>query len=266
MKNNSILGKYKDGDGFFHRLNPVTKILSALIISIYSIVSSELDFFYIMTTILLLGIIFSNIDLKDFLLGIKPIFYIFIWTLLFQLFLTKTGPILFQWKMITIHQGSLSNSLLTLLRFFILIGVASILTLSTAPIELTHGLEDFFSPLKKIKLPVAEIALILSISLRFIPIFFEEADRIKNAQASKGWDINDLGFTDKIKFYANMLIPLISSAMIRSEELANAMEIKGYSLNNKKTRFNEYYFKKRDFIFLFFIILIPFFYSLMLFQ
>ncbi|MGL5123204.1 MAG: energy-coupling factor transporter transmembrane component T family protein [Fusobacteriaceae bacterium] len=256
MKNNLIIGKYKEGKTFFHRLNPVTKIVAALILSICSILSSDIFFFYIMTGILLGAIIFSGIGLKDFLFGIKPIFFIFIWTLIFQFIFTKTGDILFQWKIFTIYEGSLRNALLILLRFFILIGVAFILTLTTPPIELTHGLEDIFLPLKKLKFPVNEVALILSISLRFIPLFFEEAERIKNAQASKGWDIKELTFIERIKFYGNMLVPLISSALIRAEELANAMEIKGYSLPNKKTRFNEYSFRKQDFIFLFFIILI----------
>ncbi|MGL6063643.1 MAG: energy-coupling factor transporter transmembrane component T family protein [Fusobacteriaceae bacterium] len=255
MKDNLIIGKYKEGTTFFHRLNPVTKIITALTISICSIVNSHMFFFYIMTGIFLGTVIFSGIGLKNFLFGIKPIFYIFIWTLIFQLLFTKTGDIFFQWKIITIYQGSLSNGLLILLRFFLLIGVAFILTLTTPPIELTHGLEDFFSPLKKLKLPVSELALILSIALRFIPLFFEESERIKNAQASKGWDVRELNFIEKIKFHSKILVPLISSAIIRAEELANAMEIKGYSLHNNKTRFNEYYFNKRDFLFLFFIIL-----------
>ncbi|MGL4534086.1 MAG: energy-coupling factor transporter transmembrane component T family protein [Fusobacteriaceae bacterium] len=244
MKGN-VLGKYIEKPTIFHSLHPIGKILGASLISIISIMNSEIIFFIFLTAVLLTGVYFTEIKLKYFFKGLKPVIYIALFTLFFQ--------ILFKGENKTYVQAFM-NSFLVLLRFFILVTTAYILTATTAPIELTHGLEDFFSPLKKIKVPVEEMALILSIALRFIPIFFSEYERIKNALASKGWDVEELGYFEKIKFYGHIMIPLLSSAITRSEELANAMEIKGYSLQNKKTRFREYKFKKIDAFFLLFMV------------
>ncbi|MGL4392894.1 MAG: energy-coupling factor transporter transmembrane component T family protein [Fusobacteriaceae bacterium] len=233
---------------FFHALHPVTKISVGIVISVVSIAETRLEFFAVLMVLLFIALYFSKIDMIKFVKSLKPILLIFLFTLAINIFF-----------------GTIMNSIVVFVRFFVMISFTSIIILTTEPIELTHGLEDFFSPLKKIKVPVAEMTLILSIALRFIPIFFEEAERIKNAQASKGYDVNDLNFSGKIKFYAHIMIPLISSAIVRAEDLANAMEIKGYSLPNKKTRFRKYHFRKLDilvFILIGAIILLAFIFKL----
>lgn len=254
---NKVLGKYREGDSFFHKLNPQVKIISSIYFSIITIIFGDLKLLALMILLLGIGIWLSKISLKEFINGIRPVLYVVIFTLFFQILFNKSGILLLKFGFLEIYSATLWNSLLVLLRFTILVGVAYILTDTTSPIEITHGLEDLFSPLKNLGVPVEELALVLSISLRFIPIFFTEAERIRIGQASKGWDIDELGFLEKIKYYGNIFIPLLSSALLRSEELANAMEIKGYSLKHKKTRFRNYSFKKSDIYYLIVIIILP---------
>ncbi|MGL4969484.1 MAG: energy-coupling factor transporter transmembrane component T family protein, partial [Fusobacteriaceae bacterium] len=231
-----LLGKYVEGDSWLHRIAPQLKIIIAMIFSVITIVFSQLDFLIFINFIIFVVVKTSKISLSDFFSGIKPLLYIIVFTLFFQLFFTTGGEQILNFGIVKIYSKALENILVVLFRFLILVGMAFLLTYTTSPIEITHGLEDIFSPLKKIGVPVKEFALILSIALRFIPVFFNEVERIKIGQASKGLEIDELNYIEKMKNYAHIIIPLLFSALKRGEELADAMEIKGYSLKNKKTR------------------------------
>lgn len=245
-----LLGKYVEGDSWLYQIAPQIKIIVSIIFSLIIIIFAQLDFFMLMTMIILFIIKSSKIDLKDFILGIRPLLYVIFFTLFFQMLFTEGGNIILSLGYIKIYTRALENTLIVFLRFLILTGIAFLLTYTTSPIEITHGLEDIFSPLKKLGVPVKEFALILSISLRFIPVFFDEIERIKMGQASKGLDIDELRYTEKIKNYAHIMVPLLFSALKRGEELTDAMEIKGYSLKNKKTRLRFYKIGKIDLYFL----------------
>lgn len=241
-----LLGRYSEGDGWIYGIVPQIKILVAMLFSLSAILFSKMDFLLLLTTLILVVIKTSKISLKDFFLGIKPLLYVILFTLFFQLIFTKGGEEVIFLGYFKIYSKALENIGIVFLRFLILVSMAFILTYTTSPIEITHGLEDIFSPLKKIGVPVKEIALILSIALRFIPVFYGEIERIKIGQASKGLDMDELTYLEKMKSYAHIMIPLLYSALKRGEELADAMEIKGYSLKNKKTRFREYPVGKKD--------------------
>lgn len=249
MESKKILGTYLKEITFFHKVNPILKILIFSIISLVVIFIPKVKILAISSGLLVFFIILSKIKLKKFIGSISPLLTIFGWILLIQVIFTHGGNVLYEMKFIKIYDLALENSLIALFRFFILVGIASLMILTTRAIQITHGIEDILFPLKLVGVPIHEVALVLSIALRFIPTFFEESERIKNAQASKGWDIEELGKIEKIKFYGHILIPLFNSAISRSEELANAMEIKGYSIKSVKTRFREYAFGKEDIIF-----------------
>lgn len=253
----NILGKYREDDSFLHKLNPQVKIISSIYFSLISIIFSDFRLLILLILMLLIGVKLGKISLKNFFYGIRPVLYVAIFTIIFQILFTKNGELIYKLGILEIYSGTLWNSLLVLMRFTVLIGMAFILTYTTSPIEITHGLEDLFSPLKKLGIPVAEMALVISIALRFIPIFFSEAERIRICQASKGWDVEELKFLEKICYYGSIFIPLLSSALSRSEELANAMEIKGYGIKNIKTRFRSYSFRNYDIYFLFIVIVAP---------
>lgn len=249
MQSRKILGNYLKQATFFHKVNPILKILVFSVLSIIVIFIPKIEVLVASSILLILFIWLAKIKIMQFIGSISPLLTILVWALIIQIVFSKEGEVVADLKVIKIYYMALYNSLFALFRFFILFGIASLTILTTRAIQITHGIEDLLYPLKLIGVPVQDIALVLSIGLRFIPTFFEEAERIKNAQASKGWDVDELGKIEQIKFYANILIPLFNSAISRSEELANAMEIKGYSIKCEKTRFREYHFGKEDIIF-----------------
>lgn len=246
-----LLGQYLEGESFYHRIHPLLKIFLFFITSVLTLVTEDMRAYIIFSMLLLLSVITGKLGLKNFLQAIKPVIYIFIWTFVFQILFNKSGNLIFQMGFVEIYDKTLLNSVLVFFRMFILVGVSAILTLSTSPIEITHGFEDFFKPLKYIKVPVEAIALTLSIALRFIPLFFREVKRIEMAQKSKGFDIEDLNFIGKFRYYAFLLIPLMLSSVSKAEDIANAMEIKGYGITEKRSRFREYGFKVEDVILVF---------------
>ncbi len=246
--NKIVIGSYLEVDSFYHKINPKLKIVLFFITSILTILISDLYTYIFLSSILFTSVAFGKIGAKNFLKAIKPIAIIFFWTLLFQILFTKDGDLLYKIGFLEIYDKSFFNSILVLFRMFILVGIASILTLSTSPIEVTHGTEDLLKPLKIFKVPVDSIALSLSIALRFIPLFFDEVERIEVAQKSKGYDIDDLRFHEKFRYYAFILVPLLLSAVKKSEDIANAMIIKGYGIEKKRSRFRSYKLNKEDFI------------------
>lgn len=250
MSKKQIIGRYLDIDSFFHRVSPITKITMFFVLSILSIVSKDILGYIIFSLTLLFAVTFTKIGLKNFLKTIKPIMMIFLFSLVFQILFNKDGDLLYQLGFITIYTEGLILSINLFFRMFILIGVAGILTLSTSPNEITHGFEDLLKPLKIIKVPGETIALTLSIALRFIPFLFDEVERIKIAQQSKGYDIDELGYLSKFKYYSLLLIPLLLSSIQRAEDVASAMEVRAYGAHTEKTRFREYKISRYDYILL----------------
>jgi energy-coupling factor transport system permease protein len=153
------------------------------------------------------------------------------------LFLTKEGEVLFRFGWITIYEEGLRQGIFISLRFFLLILMTSILTLTTTPIEITDGLESLLAPLNKIKFPVHELALMMSISLRFIPTLMQETDKIMKAQTARGVDFSSGPIKERIKAIIPLLIPLFVSSFKRAEELAVAMESRGYRGGEGRTKY-----------------------------
>lgn len=243
-----LLGQYLERDSFYHRVHPLIKIVLFFVTSVLTLITEDLAAYIIFSMALLFSVVAGKLGLKNFLQAIKPVIFIFIWTFIFQVLFNKNGELVLQVGFLQVYDQTLLNSVLVFFRMFILVGVSAVLTLSTSPIEITHGFEDFFKPLKYIKVPVEAIALTLSIALRFIPLFFEEVKRIDVAQKSKGFDIEDLNFAAKFRYYAFLLIPLMLSAVSKAEDIANAMEIKGYGIGEKRSRFRVYGFTIEDLI------------------
>lgn len=245
-----VIGRYLDSSTFYHKIHPLLKIVLFFLTTILTLISSNINAYLIFILFLFFSIIKGKIGIKNYLQAIKPVIAIFIWTLVFQILFNRQGEVLLQLGFLKLYSQTLINAFIVFLRMFILISIATILTLTTSPIELTHGFEDFFKPLKYLKVPVDTMALILSIALRFIPLFFDEVERIEIAQKSKGYDVEDLGFFEKFKYYGLLLIPLLLSAVKKSEDIADAMEIRGYGIGIKQSRFREYHIKKEDIILL----------------
>jgi energy-coupling factor transport system permease protein len=163
-----------------------------------------------------------------------------------HIFFTKEGDLLFEWQFIKVYEEGLRQGIFISVRFLVLVFMTSILTLTTSPISITDGLEILLNPFKRFKLPVHELALMMSISLRFIPTLMDETDKIMKAQMARGSDISTGSIKERVKAVVPLLIPLFVSAFKRAEDLAVAMEVRGYRGGEGRTRYRQLKWDWRD--------------------
>jgi len=163
-----------------------------------------------------------------------------------HLFFNKEGALIVDWKVIKIYEEGIRQGFFISIRFLVLVLITSILTLTTSPISITDGMEDLLGPFKRFKLPVHELALMMSISLRFIPTLMDETDKILKAQLARGSDISTGSVKERIRAVVPLLVPLFVSAFKRAEELAIAMEVRGYRGGEGRTRYRQLKWGWRD--------------------
>jgi len=246
MLRDLTIGQYVPGDSVVHRLDARTKILSAFafIVLVFFIET------YVGYAWLALGLIIvvflSGIPVKFVLKGIKPLWLIILITVVINLFFSKEGTALVSFWGITITDTGLRMAVFMAARLVLLITGTSILTLTTSPISLTDGLESLMSPLKAIKFPAHELAMMMTIALRFIPTLMEETERIMKAQKARGADFESGRLMQRAKALVPLLVPLFVGAFRRADELALAMEARCYRGGEGRTRMKQLQFTRRD--------------------
>lgn len=248
------IGQYYPSGSILHKLDPRVK-LTCTFFFIISLFIFNSFYGYIAVAGFLLSIIkISKVPLKYIFRGLKSIFILLMFTVVFNMFLTE-GDILFKFSFLKITKQGLYIAVFMGLRLMFLVLGSSIMTFVTTPNELTNGLEDIMNPLKKIKVPVHEIALMMSIALRFIPILLEETDKIMKAQMARGADFETGNIIKKAKSLIPILVPLFISAFRRANDLAMAMEARCYHGGEGRTKMNPLIYKKKDYLayFLYFI-------------
>lgn len=239
------LGQYFPGSSPVHRLDPRTKILLVLgfIIGIFMIQNYT---GYLLAAVFVFFVIrISGIPFKFVFRGMKPLLFLVIFTTLINIFLTEGDPIFTWWILKPTWQG-LSLAIQMIIRLFLLIAGTSLLTLTTSPISLTDGIEHLLGPFRKIGVPAHELAMMMSIALRFIPTLLEETDKIMKAQTARGADFESGGIISRAKSLIPLLVPLFISAFRRADELAVAMEARCYRGGKGRTRLRELRFAPRD--------------------
>lgn len=251
MLKDITLGQYFPGDSLLHGLDPRMKIiLTGLYITSVFSAKNVYCFAYVAVFTAAL-ILISKIPVKTVLKGIKPLIFIVTFTAAINIFWTKGGEQLFKFYFIEIYSEGIMFAVLMIVRIIALLsGTSVVLTYTTSPIALTDGLEQLMNPLKKIKAPVHEFAMMMTIALRFIPTLIEETDKIMNAQKARGADFTSGSLARRAKALIPVLIPLFVSAFRRADDLAVAMECRCYRVGNKRTRMTELHYKPMDFIFL----------------
>jgi energy-coupling factor transport system permease protein len=167
-------------------------------------------------------------------------------TLLFQVFFSREGATLLEWGFLQVHEGGLFRGLFLASRILLLVSTAALLTATTAPVELADGIEDLLSPLERLHFPAHELAMMITIALRFIPTLYEEAQKITRAQAARGADFAEGGPIRRARAMLPVLVPLTIGAFRRADELAEAMESRGYRGGEGRTRYRELRFRARD--------------------
>ena len=245
MLKDITIGQYFPGDTIIHRLDPRIKILVVMmfITSLFFV-----DKFYpyifvvgfIMTTIIL-----SKVPVIFILKGLKPLMFIIGITFLINMFMTK-GEVLYELGFLTITKEGLSQASFMALRLVFLVTGTSLLTLTTSPISLTDGIEELLKPFKRIGLPSHELAMMMTIALRFIPTLLEETDKIMKAQMARGADFESGNILRRAKNLVPLLVPLFVNAFRRADELAIAMEARCYRGGDGRTRLNVLRLDKKD--------------------
>lgn len=247
MLKDITLGQFFPGNSIIHRLDPRSKILF-MFFYIAVIFCIKNVFAYIIVALFVFGAAYSSkIPLKYMVKGIKPIMFFVVLTAVFNLFLTP-GEVVFSYGFLTVSKEGAHLAVFMVLRLLFLILGTSLLTLTTSPIVLTDGIETLISPLKKIGVPSHEIAMIMTIALRFIPTLLEETDKIIMAQTARGADFESGNLIKRAKAMIPILIPLFMSAFRRADELASAMESRCYRGGENRTKLKELKFDKTDFL------------------
>lgn len=242
------LGQYYATSSPVHKLDPRTKILItfAYIIGLFFI---QHFVGYLFVALCFYGAVrLSKVPLKFMLKGLKSIVFILLFTVILNIFFTTTGNVLVKWWIFTITDEGLITAAMMGIRLLLLIVGSSLLTLTTSPIELTDGIERLLGPFRKIGVPAHEIAMMMSIALRFIPILLEETDKIMKAQMARGADFESGNIMQRAKAMIPIMVPLFISAFRRADELAMAMEARCYRGGVGRTRLHSLKYKKRDLI------------------
>lgn len=246
MIKNITMGQYIPGNSILHRADPRTKIVWTILLLIALFTANNIYGYVMMLAIVGIILAVSEIRVSYTLRGIKPLLVILIITSLINIFTYPGNTVLFSAGVFKITLEGIFEAIIVAVRLSLMVIIGSVLTLTTTPIALTDGLEKLMRPLKKIRVPVHEMAMMMSIALRFIPTLLEETDRIIKAQSSRGADFDTGNFIEKAKSFVPVLIPLFVSAFKRAEELATAMEARCYRGDAGRTRMKELVFTKVD--------------------
>ena len=255
MLKDITLGQYFPGNSVIHRLDPRTKLIVLVVYMVTLFVASGWVSYGVLLLFLLTVIKISAIPGKSIVRGMKPLVMILVFTGVLNLFFNKDGRVLVDFWGITITTGGAERAAFMLVRILMLVTATFLLTYTTSPIELTDAIEVLMGPLKKIKVPVHEIAMMMTIALRFIPTLIEETDKIMNAQKARGADFESGNILARAKALIPILIPLFVSAFRRADELALAMECRCYRGSVGRTRMKQLEYQKRDFVALAFMLL-----------
>lgn len=239
------LGQYYQADSVIHKLDPRVKLIATFVFIISLFVVDNFIGYGICFLFLAIAIALSKVPVKFMLRGMKAIFFLLIITVIFNLFLTP-GETLVSFWVFKITKEGVKMAFTMAVRLSMLIVGSSVMTLTTTPNNLTDGLESVMNPLKKIKVPVHEIAMMMSIALRFIPILLEETDKIMKAQIARGADFESGNLFKKAKSMVPLLVPLFISAFRRANDLAMAMEARCYQGGEGRTKMKPLIYKKRD--------------------
>ena len=246
------LGQFFPGSTLLHRLDPRSKLLLTLFYIVALFLVRNALGYALMAISLCSAILISKVGFKAVFRGLKAVFIIVIFTAVLNLLYTPgQGDPLVSFWVINIYWEGIRTAFFMVIRIMMLISCTFLLTYTTSPIRLTDALEDLLTPLKKIRLPVHEFAMIMSIALRFIPLLIEETDKIMSAQKARGADFETGNLIQKAKALIPLLVPLFISAFRRADELATAMECRCYHGDQGRTRMKQLQYAGRDYVAIF---------------
>lgn len=246
--NNIALGRYMPLDSIANKMDPRAKILMMLIVMIAIFIPAGFWGYVLIFAFVAVALKCSKLSLGFALRSMKPMMFMMVFLLVINIFAVKTGVPLIQWGWFSVYSGALSQTLYIVVRLMLMVVITTILTATTKPLDLTLGIEKLLKPFEKIGVPAHIIAMMISIALRFIPTLIEETQRIMNAQASRGVDLENGTFKEKVMAILALIVPLFVSAFDRADQLANAMEARGYDPGRPRTRYKVLAMTKYDYV------------------
>ena len=251
-----ILGRYLPLDSFMHRADPRAKIMAMLVFIIAIFLPAGWWGYGVLGAIVFVSVILSKVSISYIIKAMKPMMFMLVFLLIINCLVVRTGSIAFSIFGFDVYMNAITQTLYIVVRLTLMISITTLLTATTKPLDLTLGIEDLLVPFKKIGVPAHEIAMMISIALRFIPTLIEETQRIMKAQASRGVDFEEGKLMEKIRGILSLIVPLFISAFQRAEDLANAMEARGYIPDRKRTRYKQLKMRGADYLMMFFSLLI----------
>ena len=247
MLRDKHIGQYYSVESSIHKMDPRFKILASTLYLISLFIIQNLYAYALVISFIGLAVLLSKVPVGFVMRGLKPIFMLIIFAFVINIFMTPGDP-LFKWGIISVSVEGVERAFFMALRLILLIVGTSLLTLTTSPIELTDGIEYLLNPLKKIGLPAHELAMMMTIALRFIPTLLEETDKIMKAQMARGADFESGNIMSRAKALIPLLVPLFISAFRRADELAMAMEARCYRGGEGRTRMKVLKYTRYDLI------------------
>ena len=239
METKLTLGQFLPGDSVVHRLDPRTKILLMVAYIVLVFLVKKL-FVFLLPAVFVIGtVLLAKVPLHYLGSSLKPIRFLLVFMFVINLFFTQGETVVFEWWVLRITEESLRQAIFITLRLLLLVAGTSLLTLTTSPIALTDGIEKLFQPLARFGFPAHELAMMMTIALRFIPTLMEEVERIQKAQMARGADFTSGNLVARAKSMIPILVPLFVSAFRRADELALAMESRCYHGGEGRTRMRE---------------------------
>ncbi len=239
MLKDITLGQYFPLDSIIHKLDPRIKIISAVLIMVTIFMCKTFFAFCVVLFANVALIFLSKIKFGIVLKTLKPVLFLIVFTALINLFLTGGENYIFKWKFISVTYEGLKSAVIMALRIILLVSFTSLLTFTTSPIRLTDGIESLLKPFSKIGVPSHELAMMMTIALRFIPTLLEETDKIIMAQKSRGADFESGNIIRRAKSLVPILVPLFINSFRRADELATAMECRCYRGGQNRTKLKE---------------------------
>ena len=248
MLKDITLGQFFPADTPVHRLDPRTKLLCVILYIVALFSAKSVLTYGIMIAVLTVSVLVSRVPFKSLTKGLKPVYFVVAFTAIMNMFFTAGTPVADVWLLRHITFEGIRSAIAMVLRIIMLIMGTFLLTYTTSPISLTDGLERLLSPLKKLKLPIHELAMMMSIALRFIPTLIEETDKIMSAQKARGADFESGNIFQRAKALVPILVPLFISAFRRADELATAMECRCYHGGEGRTALHVLRYQTADYL------------------
>ena len=246
MMDKLIFGRFIPGDSIIHRMDPRAKLLASFYFIGIIFLCNNWKSYLAMFVFTVSAILLSKVSIKFFIRGVRPLIWLILFTVILQILFTRGGTVYFEFGVISLTQFGVMNGVFIFCRFVLIIFMSTLLTLTTPPLSLSDAIEYLLRPLKVVRFPAHEVSLMLSIALRFVPTLMDETEKIMNAQRARGVDFGEGNLAQKMKAIVPLLIPLFVSSFNRAEDLAIAMEARGYQGGEGRTKYRLLHWQLRD--------------------